>query len=143
MNEELQKQLAQVISSIATSVGEVKDFSVAQLPDIAQQYINYGIVSSAAWVVLCAIIAVISIKFLTLSFKKLNEPYDNDVYIAFAVFSFFGIILSTIFFLDNLHDLILVLTAPKIWFILQIKELFAWNYDLHTRTNPSNCPQRY
>lgn len=64
MNEELQKQLAQVISSIVTSVGEVKDFSVAQLPDIAQQYINYGIVSSAVWVVLCTIIAVVSIKVL-------------------------------------------------------------------------------
>jgi hypothetical protein len=125
MNDELQKQLAQVISSIVTSVGEVKDFSVAQLPDIAQQYINYGIVSSAVWVVLCAIIAVISIKFLTLSFKKLNEPYDNDAYIPVAVFSFFGIILSTIFFFVNLHDLILVLTAPKVWFILQIKELLA------------------
>ncbi len=137
MNEELQKQLAQVISSIVTSVGEVKDFSVAQLPDIAQQYINYGIVSSAAWVVLCTIITVISIKFLTLdgeltfrdalssSFKKLNEPYDNDAYIPVAVFSFFGIILSTIFFFFNLHDLILVLTAPKVWFILQIKELLA------------------
>ena len=125
MNEELQKQLAQVISSIATSVGEVKDFSVAQLPDIAQQYINYGIVSSAAWVVLCAIIAVISIKFLTLSFKKLNEPYDNDAYIPVAVFSFLGTVLFTIFFFVNLHDLILVLTAPKVWFILQIKELLA------------------
>jgi hypothetical protein len=125
MNEELQKQLAQVISSIVTSVGEVKDFSVAQLPDIAQQYINYGIVSSAAWVVLCAIIAVISIKFLTLSFKKLNEPYDNDAYIPVAVSSFFGTVFSTIFFFVNLHDLILVLTAPKVWFILQIKELFA------------------
>lgn len=125
MNEELQKQLAQVISSIATSVGEVKDFSVSQLPDIAQQYINYGIVSSAAWVVLCAIIAAVSIKVLIFSFKKLNEPYDNEAYISVSIFSFFGTALSTFFFLVNLHDLILVLTAPKVWFILQIKELFA------------------
>lgn len=122
MNEELQKQLAQVISSIVTSVGEVKDFSVAQLPDIAQQYINYGIVSSAVWVVLCTIIAAVSIKVLIFSFKKLNEPYDNGAYIAVAIFSFF---VSTIFFLVNLHDLILVLTAPKVWFILKIKELLA------------------
>ena len=125
MNEELQKQLAQVINSIVTSVGEVKDFSVAQLPDIAQQYINYGIVSSAALVVLCAIIAVVSIKFLTLSFKKVNEPYDNECYIPVTIFSFMGTALSTIFFFVNVHNLILVLTAPKVWFILQIKELLA------------------
>ena len=125
MNDELQKQLAQVIGSIVTSVGEVKDFSVAQLPDIAQQYINYGIVSSAVWVVLCTIIAAVSIKVLFFSFKKLNEHYDNDAYIPVAVFSFFGTVLFTIFFFVNLHDLILVLTAPKVWFILQIKELLA------------------
>jgi hypothetical protein len=125
MNDELQKQLAQVISSIVTSVGEVKDFSVAQLPDIAQQYINYGIVSSAVWVVLCAIIAVVSIKFLMLSVKKINESYTNDAYIPVAISSFLGTTLSTIFFFVNLHNLILVLTAPKVWFILQIKELLA------------------
>jgi hypothetical protein len=125
MNEELQKQLAQVISSIATSVGEVKDFSVSQLPDIAQQYINYGIVSSATWVVLCVIIAAVSIKVLIFSFKKLNEPYVNEAYIPVSFFSFIGTALSTFFFFVNVHDLIMVLTAPKVWFILQIKELFA------------------
>ena len=125
MNDELQKQLAQVISSIATSVGEVKDFSVAQLPDIAQQYINYGIVSSSVRVVLCAIIAVVCIKFLMLSVKKMNEPYENEEYIPVAISSFLGTALSTIFFFSNLHDLILVLTAPKVWFILQMKELLA------------------
>ena len=125
MNDELQKQLAQVIGSIVTSVGEVKDFSVAQLPDIAQQYINYGIVSSAAWVVLCAIIAVVSIKFLMLSVKKMNESYTNDAYIPVAIFSFLGTVLSTLVFFVNLHNLILVLTAPKVWFILQMKELLS------------------
>ena len=125
MNEELQKQLAQVISSIVTSVGEVKDFSVAQLPDIAQQYINYGIVSSAVWVVLCAIIAVVSIKILIFSVKKINESYNNDSYFPVAFFSFFGSVLPTIVFFVNLHNLILVLTAPKVWFILQMKELLA------------------
>ena len=125
MNEELQKQLAQVISSIVTSVGEVKDFSVAQLPDIAQQYINYGIVSSAVWVVLCAIIAVVSIKILIFSVKKINESYNNDAYIPVVVFSFFGSFFPTIFLFVNLHNLILVLTAPKVWFILQMKELLS------------------
>lgn len=125
MNEELQKQLAQVISSIVTSVGEVKDFSVAQLPDIAQQYINYGIVNSAFWVVLCAIIAVVSIKILIFSVKKINESYKNDAYIPVTFFSFIGTAFSTMIFFVNLHNLILVLTAPKVWFILQIKELLA------------------
>lgn len=43
MNDQLQAQLSQILAQIMVSVGEVKDFSVAQLPDIAQQYITYGI----------------------------------------------------------------------------------------------------
>lgn len=125
MNEELQKQLSQILGAIVTSVGEVKDFSVSQLPDIAQQYINYGIVSSAVWVVLCAIIAVVSIKILIFSVKKMNESYDNEGYIPVSVFSFFGSVLSINFFVINLHNLILILTAPKVWFILQIKDLIS------------------
>ena len=129
MNEELQKQLAQVISSMATSVGEVKDFSVAQLPDIAQQYINYGIVSSAVWVVLCAIIAVVSIKILFSSVKKMNESYDfddfDDYNLILLTSASIGGVLSATFFFFDLHNLILVLTAPKVWFILQIKELLS------------------
>lgn len=129
MNEELQKQLAQVISSIVTSVEEVKDFSVAQLPDIAQQYINYGIVSSVVWVVLCVIIAAVSIKILFSSVKKTNESYDFDDFddynfILLTSASIGGVLSATFFFFD-LHNLILVLTAPKVWFILQIKELLA------------------
>ena len=124
MNEELQKQLAQVISSIVTSVGEVKDFSVAQLPDIAQQYINYGIVMSSVWVVLCAIIAVVSIKFMDFSVKKIRN--DEDFYhLLLSTCSGFVSVISTFYFFFNLHNLILVLTAPKVWFILQIKELLA------------------
>jgi hypothetical protein len=46
MNEQLQAQLSQVLAQIMVSVGEVKNFSVAQLPDIVQQYIQYGIYSS-------------------------------------------------------------------------------------------------
>lgn len=125
MNNELQKQLAQILGAIMTSVGEVKDFSVSQLPDIAQQYINYGIVSSAVWFVLCVIGAVVSVKVLTFSVKKLNESYNNEGYIPFSVFSFIGTVGFSIGSLVNLHNLILVLTAPKVWFILQIKELVS------------------
>lgn len=51
MDDELQSQLPQILNQITTSVGEVKDFSVAQLPDIAQQYIFYGLWSSLFGVV--------------------------------------------------------------------------------------------
>lgn len=120
MNEQLQAQLAQVLSAIMTSVGEVKDFSVAQLPDIAQQYITYGIWVNSFWVVVSGLAAIISWVCVYRIFNKYGLSDDrNTISIPFIGF---GIILIGVF-LNNLHNLILVTTAPKVWFILEIKNL--------------------
>jgi hypothetical protein len=122
MNAELQAQITQILSAITTSVGEVKDFSVSQLPDIAQQYINYGIVRSSVWVAL-NIIGIIICSII--SFKIYKGWNKEDETIVFII-PFVAIAVSSIiFFCHNLHDLILVLTAPKVWFILQLKDLIS------------------
>jgi hypothetical protein len=120
MNEQLQAQLAQVLSAIMTSVGEVKDFSVAQLPDIAQQYITYGIWVSSFWVVVSGLATIISWVCVYRIFRKYGLYDDrNAIVLPFIFIGIFSIILV----LDNLHNLILITTAPKVWFILEIKNL--------------------
>lgn len=120
MNEQLQAQLAQVLSAIMTSVGEVKDFSVAQLPDIAQQYITYGIWVSSFWVVVSVLAAIIFWVCVYTIFSKYGLYDDRNVIV--LPFISFGVV-SIISLLTNLHNLILVTTAPKVWFILEIKNL--------------------
>ena len=120
MNEQLQAQLAQVLSAIMTSVGEVKDFSVAQLPDIAQQYITYGIWVSSFWVVVSGLAAIIS---WVCVYKICNKyGFCDDRGVIALPFISIGVV-SIIPLLNNLHNLILVTTAPKVWFILEIKNL--------------------
>lgn len=122
MNEQLQAQLAQVLSAIMTSVGEVKDFSVAQLPDIAQQYITYGIVMSSVWVVVSLIAIIILLTIIYKLFRRWNGESDWIMFVAFPIALLFPTGLA---FFENLHNLILVLTAPKVWFILEIKNLIS------------------
>jgi hypothetical protein len=123
MNEQLQAQLSQILAQIMVSVGEVKDFSMKELPDIAQQYIAYGIWTSAIYTAICAIIIIIC---LIIGYKihiyasKHNENYYFGLMILLAPLLF-----SVIGLFDNLHSLILALTAPKIWFILEIKNLLS------------------
>lgn len=120
MNEQLQAQLTQVLSAIMTSVGEVKDFSVAQLPDIAQQYITYGIWVSSFWVVVSVLAAIIFWVCVYRIFSKYGLYDDrNEIVVPFIGFGIFSIISVLV----NLHNLILVTTAPKVWFILEIKNL--------------------
>jgi hypothetical protein len=120
MNAELQAQITQILSAIMTSVGEVKDFSVSQLPDIAQQYINYGIVMSSVWVVLNAIMLIVCLVIMHKIYKRWNGEDETIMFVILA-----GFVGSICAFCSNLHDLILVLTAPKVWFILQLKDLIS------------------
>lgn len=122
MNAELQAQITQILSAITTSVGEVKDFSVSQLPDIAQQYINYGIVMSSVWVALNAITLIVCLVITHKIYKRWNGEDETIMLVIPFIAGFVGSICAFCF---NLHDLILVLTAPKVWFILQLKDLIS------------------
>jgi hypothetical protein len=124
MNAQLQAQISQILAQIMTSVGEVKDFSVQQLPDIAQQYISYGFWVSIFWIVLGVIGAVVGGWFFVWSLKRILRT-ENDGYIPVIVCSSAVGLVSTIAFFDNIHNLILVTTAPKVWFILEIKEMLS------------------
>ena len=46
MNSELQTQLVNILAAIQSATSASTDFALAQLPDIAQQYVMYGRVSS-------------------------------------------------------------------------------------------------
>lgn len=122
MNEQLQAQLTQVLSAIMTSVGEVKDFSITQLPDIAQQYITYGIVMCSIGVVVNLIVTIVLLTITQKMFRRWNGESNCIMLVGIPITFSIATIAS---FFSNLHSLILVLTAPKVWFILEIKNLIS------------------
>ena len=126
MNAQLQAQLSQIIAQIMLSVGEVKDFSIKELPDIAQQYITYGIWSSAIYTAIFAIISIIALIFAYKIYRYAREGLDQDsvpILATLSVVILIVILSASVGFATYLHNLILVLTAPKVWFILEIKNL--------------------
>lgn len=126
MNQQLQAQLSQILAQIMVSVSDVKDFSVQQLPDIAQQYVTYGIWSNILY---CVILATVIFLCLILGrgmlkwVAKNRTSYDDPSVI--LIIPFVILIISSLVFFVKLHELILVLTAPKVWFILEIKNLLS------------------
>lgn len=124
MNDQLQAQLSQVLAQIMVSVGEVKDFSVAQLPDIVQQYIQYGIYSSIFYSAISFLVFIICVVVSYKIFKYSQKIEDDEILMFSIPFIAFGFITIVTFF-HNIHSLILVLTAPKVWFILEIKNLLS------------------
>jgi hypothetical protein len=123
MDDQLQAQLAQIFAQIMISVGEVKDFSLAELPDIAQQYINYGIWKTGITSALLSILVIVSAFIIRFGIKLCRNGEEAGIpttMISFAVGLF-----SLVGFISNLHSFILVTTAPKVWFILEIKNLLS------------------
>ena len=124
MNDQLQAQITTILAQIATSIGELKDYSVEQLPDIAQQYITYGIWINSIYVGISFVFWIISSIVAYKAFRnfgKWSEEYS-------VLCSGFGCgigIISMVTFFDKLHNLILVTTAPKVWFILELKNLIS------------------
>jgi len=126
MNDKLQSQLAEILGSMLTSIGEVKDFSMSQLPDIAQQYITYGIVHGCISTVILLTIFIASGVMAVKMFKKyMGDVYDGDLYMIAGTASGFVFIIPLPMLYIQLNSLILALTAPKVWFILEIKNLIS------------------
>jgi hypothetical protein len=120
MNEKLQAQISQILAQIMVSVGEVKDFSMSQLPDIAQQYLTYGLWSTVFYVAISLVVLIVSV----IAWYKIWKyvPHDSDD-ILFLMIPSVSLVVSITGLFNNLHQLILILTAPKVWFLLEIKNI--------------------
>ena len=124
MDYQLQAQVTTILTQIATSVGELKDYSVEQLPEIAQQYITYGIWSSSIYTGISFISLIICSILFYKGIRNFNKWSEEATAFSIGFAGAFGFI-SIFLFFDNLHKLILVTTAPKVWFILELKNLIS------------------
>lgn len=137
MNKELQSQLVNILGQISTSVAEAKDFTVSQLPDVAQQYITYGIWRNSVGLLITLLIFIgfciglkLCIRTIVSLAKKdlpLNENEEGILVVSATggvVFTL-GCIISAFTLWGKLEIFILVITAPKVWFILELKNLIS------------------
>ena len=130
MNEQLQAQLAEILKQMLVAVNATKDFSMKELPDIAVQYVRYGFWSN----LLGAVISGAFIIALIFCIKRLVgwtlENWDNPEESAIGfVCSLCMVIVGFITFCGKFYpsveSLILNIAAPKVWLILEIKNLLS------------------
>lgn len=129
METELQNQIASILAIISNSVQEVKDFTVSQLPDIAQQYITYGIWNGVFFVLFFSVIFVLLaiIAYRSLNHSECLEKKGKD---GFGFTSITAIIAFIEFFMlqmlyVNISKLVFVFSAPKVWLLVELKKLIG------------------
>lgn len=78
MNNELQTQLASILAAIQRATSASADFALTQLPDIAQQYVMYGRVSSL-WTTTALLAAAAAMLYVARWAYK-NPWYEDKSY---------------------------------------------------------------
>jgi hypothetical protein len=121
MNDELQSKLVEVLTGISEGVAQAKDFAVEQLPDVAQQYIMFGMVWETSLLALYATF----IALLAFGLWKLWRS-DTCHYEAVAFSTIFGggtLVLLLIAFVMQIKPVLLVWFAPKLYLLQGIAGL--------------------
>jgi hypothetical protein len=127
MNEELQSKLVEVLTGISEGVAQAKDFAVEQLPDVAQQYIMFGMVWETTAFVVLALLLLPSLRLawngLKLITAKNSDYMDENRGFTFLLL---GGIASGLFgfsVMVQLKPMLLVWFAPKLYLLQGIAGL--------------------
>lgn len=138
MKDELQSKLVEILTAMQTVAGQAKDFTLSQLPDIAQSYVVYGRVSNTTLTLallalsLCCLWAIAVVLRRDSAKRKrfdAGEKFDGidyrfqidsfNLYFPSGLFAvvFFGL------FAVTLKGTLLVWLAPKVWLLKEIAGL--------------------
>ena len=124
MNEQLQSQLAEILKQMSVAITATKDISLRELPDIARQYIVYGFFTNLLSVIISGTFIIVLIVAGVMLVKYVRRTEDSDAFFAFIPLSIIGFP-SIGVFVCVLNNLILNITAPKVWLILEIKNILS------------------
>jgi hypothetical protein len=127
MNDELQSKLVEVLTGISEGVSQAKDFAIEQLPDVAQQYIMFGMVWETALLgilvvasMLCAWGVVWGIKKL---FGETSTYTEENAGFFVALVSGCALAFTGSFAVAQLKPFLLVWFAPKLYLLQGIAGL--------------------
>lgn len=134
MNEQLQAQFIQIIQSVSESAASAKNFVLAELPDVAQQVINWYLFKSVFENIIALIFIIFAIYLLT---KLFQVPISKSKANKFQLFCYeftrdgeikelmptvlipiAAIIICVVLSINYLNlDCFKIIIAPKLWLI--------------------------
>ena len=135
MNEKLQNQLVEILQSVSTSVGDAKEFMIAELPDVVQQVLSWYTVLSIIENIIGIILFVLMVYIIRnmvvkpksmstanivqrLSFMKENYNENGIDYSPGVLLWAATVIVMFAAAMSKLNIVFLkILIAPKLWLI--------------------------
>ena len=107
--------MVEILTAMQEAAKAGGDFAMSQLPDIAQQYVLYGRVSSTLFIAISLVVIALSV-WLGIKYFKATEGIS-------IIPAAIAIILAGIAFVVNASNFVMVWFAPKVWLIKEIAGL--------------------
>ena len=135
MNEKLQNQLVEILQSVSTSVGDAKEFMIAELPDVVQQVLSWYTVLSIIENIIGIILVVLMVYIIRnmavkpksmstanivqrLAFMKENYNENGIDYSPGVLLWASTVLIMCAVVMSTLNIVFLkILIAPKLWLI--------------------------
>jgi len=121
MNEELQKELAENLSTITEYVKQGAGFVQEQAPLLVQEMINYGIGSNIFRLIMAIVILGVGFWGFTNNSRDNKLNFDE---VGLVVTGVLGFGLGSIMFLISSSTLMQIFLAPRLYILDQLKGLF-------------------
>lgn len=116
MENELQSKLVEILTSIQGASAKAADFTMEQLPEIAQAYVAYGQAVHTTWAVVGLLVFVIAWAVMFIK-AFVQDEWDRELVCPVGgLLSVFPLLVGLL----NLQAALLVWFAPKVWLLKEI-----------------------
>lgn len=130
MEKELQSKLVEILTAIQTATGNAADFTMAQLPDIAQSYVAYGRAIAVIKLLFMVSVAVAAGLYARWAYTKpwyckwsTEKDKRAESNWAAMIFGFSVCGLFSLFAAISATNGALVWLAPKVWLLKELAQL--------------------
>lgn len=121
MNETLQGKLVEILTSVQTATKAAGDFTLTQLPDIAQSYIMYGRAVHTMWF----LVGMTTLTLIVVNWKRIWDTINSSDHPGEFIGLMFGTVIGGAMTLINVSPMLLVWFAPKVWLLLELSRLMG------------------
>ena len=124
MNDQLQEAIKQMIDKSVAAIEKGASFASEQVPDIIQQYLMWAMAESILFVILMAIIWLVSYKFIFVwSNQKKEYGMLSDSKVLACIGGAMASFIAGIVGIASIFQIVQILIAPKVFLLEKFMSL--------------------
>lgn len=122
MNEQLQKQLAEMLSKLTAVAQDAGKFAADQIPPLVQEKIAFGRISETIQLVIVVVLVAAMFRIARRCFRAAAAE-DSDGYMVGGALAAFGTIVFALGAAFQINTTLMVWMAPRLYIVEWLREM--------------------